>query len=188
MDFYTSYLSLLDRNNALSSQKSSLSGNLFAEKNNPDHQRNYGYSQHTNHQQSHDQYHHHQSYNYYAYDHHKKQAETYLQHLNKSSSIVQENEITSSDLYILSDTGPVACEDSLASYISVNEKTKCEIDLKENQEKLNEIKGAGNSFSFGNCKVCLDKATGIHYGISTCEGCKVLLLLSDYNRKKFYKF
>lgn len=23
------------------------------------------------------------------------------------------------------------------------------------------------------CKVCLDKATGVHYGIPSCEGCKV---------------
>ena len=26
---------------------------------------------------------------------------------------------------------------------------------------------------FGRCKVCDDEATGIHYGIKTCEGCKV---------------
>ena len=30
-----------------------------------------------------------------------------------------------------------------------------------------------SSESFGACKVCSDKATGIHYGVSTCEGCKV---------------
>lgn len=28
------------------------------------------------------------------------------------------------------------------------------------------------SFTFSNCKICSDKATGVHYGISTCEGCK----------------
>lgn len=28
-------------------------------------------------------------------------------------------------------------------------------------------------FDFGNCKICFDKATGIHYGIPSCEGCKV---------------
>ena len=32
-------------------------------------------------------------------------------------------------------------------------------------------------FSFGKCKVCKDKATGIHYGIASCEGCKVNILL-----------
>lgn len=33
------------------------------------------------------------------------------------------------------------------------------------------------SFSFGFCKVCRDKATGIHYGIPSCEGCKVITYL-----------
>ena len=30
-----------------------------------------------------------------------------------------------------------------------------------------------STFPFGKCKVCNDKATGVHYGIATCEGCKV---------------
>lgn len=30
------------------------------------------------------------------------------------------------------------------------------------------------SFTFSDCKICNDKATGVHYGISTCEGCKVM--------------
>jgi hypothetical protein len=29
------------------------------------------------------------------------------------------------------------------------------------------------TFPFGACRVCSDSATGIHYGIATCEGCKV---------------
>ena len=42
--------------------------------------------------------------------------------------------------------------------------------------------GAGNkrlkltpdiTINFGNCKICEEKSSGIHYGISTCEGCKV---------------
>jgi hypothetical protein len=33
------------------------------------------------------------------------------------------------------------------------------------------------AFTFGKCKICSDKATGIHYGISTCEGCKVYVQL-----------
>jgi hypothetical protein len=28
-------------------------------------------------------------------------------------------------------------------------------------------------YPFGHCRVCNDKATGVHYGIATCEGCKV---------------
>ena len=34
-----------------------------------------------------------------------------------------------------------------------------------------------STFPFGKCKVCTDKATGIHYGIATCEGCKVLFVI-----------
>lgn len=45
-------------------------------------------------------------------------------------------------------------------------------DLDENQ--INQAnKRPRSTFPFGKCKVCTDKATGIHYGKATCEGCKV---------------
>ena len=28
-------------------------------------------------------------------------------------------------------------------------------------------------YPFGECRICRAQATGIHYGVSTCEGCKV---------------
>lgn len=31
--------------------------------------------------------------------------------------------------------------------------------------------------SFGRCKVCNDKASGIHYGLASCESCKVIFFL-----------
>jgi hypothetical protein len=43
-----------------------------------------------------------------------------------------------------------------------------EIEQKENLSVKDEYL---ESLEF--CKVCFDKATGIHYGVATCEGCKV---------------
>ncbi|CAF0864713.1 unnamed protein product [Brachionus calyciflorus] len=40
-------------------------------------------------------------------------------------------------------------------------------------------------FNFGKCKVCKDKATGIHYGIPSCEGCKGFFKRSVEKNEKY---
>lgn len=45
-----------------------------------------------------------------------------------------------------------------------------------------------SSFNFGKCKVCKDKATGIHYGVASCEGCKVLKKIYIYIFFDFFFF
>nr|ASL70617.1 nuclear receptor [Brachionus koreanus] len=41
------------------------------------------------------------------------------------------------------------------------------------------------SFNFGKCKVCKDKATGIHYGVASCEGCKGFFKRSMEKNEKY---
>ncbi|CAF0892663.1 unnamed protein product [Didymodactylos carnosus] len=41
------------------------------------------------------------------------------------------------------------------------------------------------AFPFGRCRVCLDKATGAHYGVPTCEGCKGFFKRSILRKEKY---
>ena len=57
-------------------------------------------------------------------------------------------------------------------------KNSGDVNKQSNQNGYNRNKGSKKShgkFDFGRCKVCKDKATGIHYGIPSCEGCKVII-------------
>jgi hypothetical protein len=51
-------------------------------------------------------------------------------------------------------------EDSNSSSMNVNSETEKSLPKR-------------NSAEFGECRVCTDKANGVHYGLPTCEGCKV---------------
>ena len=47
-----------------------------------------------------------------------------------------------------------------------------------------ESNGAGSSKSFVPCKVCGDKASGYHYGVTSCEGCKVSYINMNKNNQQ----
>nr|ASL70538.1 nuclear receptor [Brachionus calyciflorus] len=53
----------------------------------------------------------------------------------------------------------------------------------ENKTKTKKTKPS--TFNFGKCKVCKDKATGIHYGIPSCEGCKGFFKRSIEKNEKY---
>ncbi|XP_069132424.1 uncharacterized protein [Argopecten irradians] len=43
-------------------------------------------------------------------------------------------------------------------------------------------------FPFGNCRVCNDRATGVHYGVASCEGCKGFFKRSTTREEKYKCF
>ncbi len=68
--------------------------------------------------------------------------------------------------------------DSSSSTSDLNGETKV-----KSGSSGSETKDSKQSFPFGLCKVCSDQATGVHYGIATCEGCKVSLFLFELEIK-----
>ena len=54
-------------------------------------------------------------------------------------------------------------------------KNSGEVNKKSGYNVNKESKKSHEKFDFGRCKICKDKATGIHYGIPSCEGCKVII-------------
>jgi hypothetical protein len=56
------------------------------------------------------------------------------------------------------------------------------VDMQQQQQQQQATRRPKSTFPFGRCKVCNDKATGVHYGIATCEGCKVTINPHFYQR------
>lgn len=54
---------------------------------------------------------------------------------------------------------------TLSSHLRESNEMSSNIESTSEKEKV--------TYDFGNCKVCNDKASGIHYGVASCEGCKV---------------
>nr|ASL70504.1 nuclear receptor [Brachionus rotundiformis] len=59
------------------------------------------------------------------------------------------------------------------------------IDDNNNHTDQDIKKSKTSTFNFGKCKVCKDKATGIHYGIPSCEGCKGFFKRSIEKNEKY---
>ena len=82
------------------------------------------------------------------------------------TSHAQQNLDASKSTTVETDTNPVSS--------SSNTQNDNDKDKDKSSKSMQKKKKPKSTFPFGMCKVCNDKATGVHYGISTCEGCKVI--------------
>jgi hypothetical protein len=65
------------------------------------------------------------------------------------------------------------------SYVQNNQITSSHSSFQYNNSyTTKQVTHDDNMESLNFCKVCNDKATGIHYGVATCEGCKVYFEIS----------
>ncbi|CAF4274305.1 unnamed protein product [Rotaria socialis] len=64
--------------------------------------------------------------------------------------------------------------------IIANEQRDSDLSQKSSKGKRSRL-----TFPFGACRVCSDSATGIHYGIATCEGCKGFFKRSILRKEKY---
>ncbi|CAF0780696.1 unnamed protein product [Adineta ricciae] len=75
----------------------------------------------------------------------------------------------------------------------VKSLTRLSVDriTEEDRQKQNTRKSSTHTsidkrpFPFGLCRVCTDKATGAHYGVPTCEGCKGFFKRSILRKEKY---
>jgi len=70
-------------------------------------------------------------------------------------------------------------------YSSPFSSSSLKFDKKCKINKNDVIKRAKSTFPFGKCKVCSDKATGVHYGVATCEGCKGFFKRSTLRKEQY---
>ena len=102
---------------------------------------------------------------------------------NKDLLNERERERVDYELHVSSNSLSSHCETSAMQTFDSDETSPVKLDqsckpnyTSDSQSQDQSNKKLKSTFPFGKCKVCSDDATGIHYGIATCEGCKVIFI------------